>query len=50
MSCFEITNVNLGLKFSSGMFVPMSDDKTFQIYRWDDIIGQNVLNTENYGL
>lgn len=46
----EATNVNLGPKFPNGMFVAMSDDKTFQIYSWDDIIGKNVLSTENYGL
>lgn len=45
----EVTNVNLGPKFPNGMFVAMSDDKTFQIYNWDDIIGKNVLSTENYG-
>ncbi len=46
----EVTNVNLGPKFPNGMFVAMSDNKTFQIYSWDDIIGKKVLSTENYGL
>jgi 3-phytase len=46
----EVTNVNLGLKFPNGMFVAMYYYKTFQIYSWDDIIGKNVLSTENYGL
>lgn len=45
----EVTNVNLGPKYPNGMFIAMSDNKTFQIYSWDDIIGKNVLNTENYG-
>ncbi|KUG26296.1 phytase [hydrocarbon metagenome] len=46
----EVTNVNLGPNFPNGMFVAMSDDKTFHIYNWDDIIGKNVLSTEKYGL
>jgi len=46
----EVTNVNLGPNFPNGMFVAMSDDKTFHIYNWDDIIGKNVLNTKTYGL
>lgn len=45
----EATNVNLGPNFPNGMFVAMSDDKTFQIYDWNDVIGKNVLSTENYG-
>lgn len=46
----EVTNVNLGPNFPNGMFVAMSDDKTFHIYNWDDIIGENILSTEKYGL
>lgn len=45
----EVTNVNLGPKFPHGMFVAMSDNRTFQIYNWDDIIGRNVLSTAEYG-
>lgn len=45
----EVTNVNLGARFPHGMFVAMSDDKTFQIYNWDDIIGRNVLSIADYG-
>lgn len=33
----EVTNVNLGPEFPKGLFVAMSDDKTFQIYDWNDI-------------
>ncbi|MBN3584214.1 phytase [Algoriphagus aestuarii] len=33
----EVTNVNLGPDFPNGLFVAMSDDKTFQIYKWDDL-------------
>ncbi|MCE7055711.1 phytase [Algoriphagus sp. AGSA1] len=29
----------LGSDFPHGLFVAMSDDKTFQIYRWEDIAG-----------
>lgn len=46
----EVTNINLGPNFPNGMFVAMSDDKTFHIYKWDDIIGKNILSTEKYGL
>jgi 3-phytase len=38
----EVTSVSLP-GFSHGLFVAMSDDKTFQYYRWEDI-------AENYGL
>ncbi|MDO5510730.1 MAG: phytase [Weeksellaceae bacterium] len=33
----ETTSVNLGAKFPKGIFVAMSEDKTFQIYDWRDI-------------
>lgn len=45
----EVTNVNLGPNFPNGMFVAMSDDKTFQIYNWNDIIKGKVLDTKNWG-
>lgn len=45
----EVTNVNLGPNFPNGIFVAMSDDKTFHIYSWDDIIGTNVLDNKNWG-
>lgn len=40
----EVTAVNLGPNFPKGMFVAMSDDKTFQIYSWltlEKYINQN---------
>ncbi|MBU1100361.1 MAG: phytase [Bacteroidetes bacterium] len=37
----EVTNVNLGPKFPNGIFVAMSDNRTFQIYNWNDIISEN---------
>ncbi|WP_375584124.1 phytase [Cyclobacterium xiamenense] len=33
----EVTAVNLGGDFSKGLFVAMSDDKTFQIYSWEQL-------------
>lgn len=45
----EVTNVDLGPNFPNGMFVAMSDDKTFHIYSWDDIIGEKVLDNKNWG-
>ena len=39
----EVTNVSLGKLFPRGMFVAMSDDKTFQLYAWEDIAGDDLL-------
>lgn len=33
----EVTNRALGAEFPKGLFVAMSDDKTFQIYNWEDL-------------
>lgn len=33
----DVTNINLGGKFSNGMFVAMSNGMTFHYYNWDDI-------------
>lgn len=33
----EVTNQALGAEFPKGLFVAMSDDKTFQIYNWEDL-------------
>ncbi|QIP15280.1 phytase [Spirosoma aureum] len=35
----DVTNVALGKQFPHGLFVVMSDDKTFHYYRCEDIIG-----------
>jgi len=35
----EITSVRLNAAFPNGLFVAMSDDKTFQFYRAEDIVG-----------
>lgn len=33
----EVTSISLGSNFPHGLFIAMSDDKTFQIYRWEDL-------------
>ncbi|MHA7130355.1 phytase [Algoriphagus namhaensis] len=33
----EVSSMALGPDFPHGLFVAMSDDKTFQIYRWEDL-------------
>ena len=38
----EITNISLNDKFPGGMFVAMSDDKTFHLYSWKDIAGEDL--------
>ena len=35
----EVTSLPLNSTFTKGLFVAMSDDKTFQIYRWEDFAG-----------
>lgn len=39
----DVTNVPLGDKFRGGLFVAMSDDKTFQYYSWADIAGTDLV-------
>ena len=38
----DVTNVALGERFPSGLFVAMSDNRTFQYYSWDDIAGDDL--------
>lgn len=38
----ETVAVPLGKKFKHGLFVAMSTDKTFHLYRWEDIAGENL--------
>jgi 3-phytase len=42
----EIVNVQLNNKFPGGLFVAMSDNKTFQYYSWADIAGKDLLHTK----
>jgi 3-phytase len=43
----EVTSVALGERFPSGLFVAMSDNKTFQYYSWDDIAGDELVKAPN---
>jgi 3-phytase len=43
----EVTSVALGERFPSGLFVAMSDNKTFQYYSWDDIAGDDLKKAPN---
>lgn len=38
----DVTSTPLNSEFSQGLFVAMSDDKTFQLYRWEDIAGTQL--------
>jgi 3-phytase len=42
----EVTSVSLGHDFPNGLFVAMSNDKTFHIYRWEDLAG-DILKSKN---
>ncbi len=36
----ETVSVPLNARFRHGLFVAMSDDRTFQLYRWEDLMGE----------
>lgn len=38
----DVVNVPLNNTFKHGLFVVMSDDKTFHYYRWEDIAGKKL--------
>ena len=38
----EVVNTPLNNMFKHGLFVAMSDDKTFHYYRWEDIAGKQL--------
>ncbi|GGM78227.1 3-phytase [Dyadobacter beijingensis] len=38
----DVVSVPLNAQFRSGLFVAMSDDKTFHLYRWEDIAGNHL--------
>ncbi|MCD8538839.1 MAG: phytase [Leadbetterella sp.] len=38
----EICSVPLNSNFQKGLFVAMSDNKTFQLYRWEDLAGETL--------
>jgi len=43
----EVTNVALNAAFSAGLFVAMSDVRTFQFYSWADLAGEKLLLAPN---
>ncbi|HEY5745016.1 MAG TPA: phytase [Chryseolinea sp.] len=43
----EVTSVSFPGKFKSGLFVGMSTDKTFQLYRWEDLAGKDLAIARN---
>lgn len=43
----EVTSVALGDKFPHGMFVAMSDNRTFQFYNWDDLVKDDLDEKNN---
>jgi 3-phytase len=38
----EMVSVPLNSTFKQGLFIAMSDDKTFHFYRWEDIAGEQL--------
>ena len=43
----EVTSVSFPGRFKSGLFVGMSTDKTFQLYRWEDMAGDDLVIAPN---
>jgi 3-phytase len=43
----EVTNAALGERFPSGLFIAMSDNRTFHFYSWDDIAGEELTRAPN---
>jgi len=43
----DVTSVVLDPRFPSGLFVAMSDNKTFHYYSWDDIAGDDLTKAPN---
>jgi 3-phytase len=43
----EVTSAALGDRFPSGLFIAMSDNRTFHFYSWDDIAGDTLLTAPN---
>ncbi|WP_159477413.1 phytase [Dyadobacter sp. 3J3] len=42
----EMVSIPLNKNFRNGLFVAMSDNKTFHLYRWEDIAGKELLKIE----
>ncbi len=43
----EVTSISFPGQFKSGLFVGMSTDRTFQLYRWEDMAGKDLLVAPN---
>ncbi|MGD8441365.1 MAG: phytase [Holophagae bacterium] len=43
----EVTSAVLDPRFPSGLFVAMSDNRTFQYYSWDDLAGDDLVKAPN---
>ncbi len=43
----DVTSVSIPGQFKSGLFVAMSTDKTFQLYRWEDLAGKDLAVAPN---
>jgi 3-phytase len=43
----EVTSAVLDPRFPSGLFVAMSDNRTFHFYSWDDIAGDDLVRAPN---
>jgi myo-inositol-hexaphosphate 3-phosphohydrolase len=43
----DVTSMVLDPRFPSGLFVAMSDNRTFQYYSWDDIAGDDLVKAPN---
>ena len=43
----DVTNIPVDARFPSGMFVAMSDNRTFHYYSWDDVAGDELKRAPN---
>jgi 3-phytase len=43
----DVSSIALNDNFPAGLFVAMSDDKTFHYYSWEEIAGEDLLKTTN---
>ncbi len=43
----EVSSRSFGPKFPKGIFIAMSDNKTFHFYRWEDVAGKQLKSRKN---
>ena len=43
----DVTSASLGDAFPDGLFIAMSDDRTFQLYSWSDVAGDSLTIAPN---